>query len=91
MRIDNIMQVQQMYKTNNTSKSKKNSSTSTSFADQIEISKTGKDIQVAKSALEQTDDIRAELVAPLKKSIEDGTYHVSDEDLADKLLANFGL
>lgn len=90
MRIDNIMQVQQMYQ-KNTSKTKKNSSTTGSFADQVEISKTGKDIQIAKTALEQTDDIRAELVAPLKESIQNGTYNVSDEDLAEKLLASFGL
>ena len=90
MRIDNIMQVQQMYQ-KNTSKTKKNSSTTCSFADQVEISKTGKDIQIAKTALEQTDDIRAELVAPLKESIQNGTYNVSDEDLAEKLLASFGL
>lgn len=87
MRIDNFLQVQQLYNTNNTSNTKKSNTKSTSFADQVQISKTGKDIQTVKTALSQTDDIRKDKVTPLKESIDAGTYDVSDEDLVDKLLS----
>ena len=91
MRIDNFLQVQQLYNTTAPKNTKKTDSTSTSFADQVQISKAGKDIQTVKSALAQTADIRKDKVTPLKESIEAGTYDVSDEDLVDKLLSKFTL
>lgn len=91
MRIDNFLQVQQLYNTTAPKNTKKTDSTSTSFADQVQISKAGKDIQTVKSALAQAADIRKDKVTPLKESIEAGTYDVSDEDLVDKLLSKFTL
>ncbi len=91
MRIDNFLQVQQLYNATNTKNTKKTDSKSASFADQVQISKAGKDIQTVKTALNQTDDIRKDKVTPLKESIEAGTYDVSDEDLVDKLLSKFTL
>ena len=34
------------------------------------------------------DDARREKIARLKQAVEDGTYHVRAEDLADKLIAH---
>lgn len=91
MRIDNFLQVQQLYNATTPKNTKKTDSTSKSFTDQVQISKAGQDFQTAKTALSQVSDIRTDKVTPLKESISAGTYDVSDEDLVDKLLSRFTL
>ena len=84
MRIEAYTQVQQIYKTSKTDKSQKKAGTG--FAgDQLEISSLGKDYQVAKQAVAASRDIREEITAPLKSSIQAGTYEVSAGKFADKL------
>ena len=81
MRIEAYTQVQQIYKTTKADKSQKKAGTG--FAgDQLEISSLGKDYQVAKQAVAA---IREEITAPLKSSIQAGTYEVSAGKFADKL------
>lgn len=87
MRIEAYTQVQQLYKTQNTKKNQKTSSVS--FSDQVQISSVGKDIQTAKTAVANSPDIREEITAPLKKSIQAGTYQVSGESFAQKLLEKY--
>ena len=87
MRIEAYTPVQQLYNTNNTNKSQKTSKTS--FSDQVQISSMGKDIQTAKQAVVDTPDIREDIVAPIKASIQNGTYDVSGDSFADKLLENY--
>jgi anti-sigma28 factor (negative regulator of flagellin synthesis) len=52
---------------------------------------TAKD-RLAKDSLHVVDDVvdeeRLKKIARLKKAVADGTYHVSAEDLADKLIAH---
>jgi negative regulator of flagellin synthesis FlgM len=86
MRIEAYTQVQQTYNTNKTTKNEK--SEKTSFSDQVQISSIGKDIQTAKQAVANSPDIREEITAPLKESIQSGTYSVSGQKFADKLLEN---
>ena len=86
MRIEAYSQIQQVYgtsKVNKTAKAQK----SNSISDTVKISSIGKDIQVAKQAVKEAPDVREDVTAPLKKAIQDGTYDVSGEDFADKLLA----
>ena len=87
MRIEAYTQVQQTYNTNKTSKSQK--SERPSFSDQVQISSFGKDIQTAKQAVANSPDIREEITAPLKASIQSGTYSVSGQKFADKLLEKY--
>lgn len=87
MRIESYTQVQQLYRTKKTAKAQQTSKKASS--DQIQISSFGKDIQVAKNAVAASDDIRAELTAPLKASIANGTYQVSGESFAEKLLEKY--
>ena len=49
----------------------------------------GKDIQTVKAAVKAAPDVRANKVADIKKQIEAGTYNVSGESFADKLLAKY--
>ncbi len=55
----------------------------------MEISSIGKDIQTAKNAVKASSDIREGKVADIKKQIAAGTYNVSGESFADKLLAKY--
>ena len=87
MRIDAYAQVQQLYGSKNTHKVQKE--TQTSFRDQLQISSKGKDIQTAKNAVANAPDIREEVVAPLKKAINAGTYEVSGDQFAQKLFEKY--
>ncbi len=84
MRIEAYTQVQQIYKTTKADKSQKKAGSG--FAgDQLEISSLGRDYQVAKQAVAASRDIREEITAPLKNSIQAGTYEVGAGKFADKL------
>ena len=87
MRIEAYTQVQQLYSTKKTAKNQQVSKKSAS--DKIEISSFGKDIQTAKNAVAAAGDIREELTAPLKASIANGTYQVSGESFAEKLMQKY--
>ncbi len=87
MRIEAYTQVQQLYNAKGVAKTTK--SASVSVSDQLQISSTGKDYQVAKNAVKASPDIREDLVASIKASMAAGTYQVSGESFADKLIAKY--
>lgn len=87
MRIEAYTQVQQLYNTKKTSKALKPQNAAAS--DQIQISSIGKDFQTAKAAVASSSDIREELVAPIKTAVQNGTYNVSGESFAEKLLQKY--
>jgi negative regulator of flagellin synthesis FlgM len=87
MRIEALNQVQQVFGTGKVKHS--GQAAEVSRKDNVHISSIGKDIQVAKQAVKDAPDIREELVAPLRERVQNGTYDVSAEDFADKLLAEF--
>ena len=84
MRINSMMQVSQIYNANATKSTTK--TVSTGKKDQLELSALGKDYQVAKAAVSAASDVREDKVAALKASMADGSYQVSTEDFANKLL-----
>ena len=84
MRISSMMQVSQIYNANATKNTTKTASTGKK--DQLELSALGKDYQVAKAAVSAASDVREDKVAALKASMADGSYQVSTEDFANKLL-----
>lgn len=87
MRIDAYTAVSQMY---NTSKTKKTQSFSQVGAtDRFEISQVGKDLQTAKAAVAKAPDVREDVVADIKRRMENGSYNVSDEAFADVLLSKY--
>lgn len=90
MRIGAYNQVAQVYGNQSVKKSYgANSNGATSTLDQVSFSAVGKDMQVAKNALNSVPDVRQERVNALRESIANGTYHVSAESFADKLLAAY--
>lgn len=87
MRIDAYNSISQIY---NSSKTKKTQTVSSVGAtDRFEISQLGKDLQVAKAAVAKAPDVREDVVADVKKRIEDGTYNVSDDAFAEILLGKY--
>lgn len=88
MRIEAYNQIQQIYKPQKTQKTASTSKVG-SFADNLQISSMGKDIQTAKQAVASAPDVREEITAPLKAQLAAGTYNVSSESFADKLLEKY--
>ena len=88
MRIEAYSQVQQIYTNNKVNKTQQLKKTN-DVRDTVSFSSIGKDIQVAKQAVSEVPNVREDIVAPLKAAIKNGTYDVSGEDFAEKLLAKF--
>lgn len=88
MRIDAYNAVSQVYHTTKPVK-KVNSEKAVSKDDTLEISSFGKAMHIAKKAISEAEDIRTDKVEAIKKQMEEGTYQVSDEALAEKILDNF--
>ena len=88
MRIEAYSQVQQIYSNNKVNKTQAAKKTN-DIRDTVSFSSIGKDIQVAKQAVSATPDVREDVVASLKAAIKNGTYNVSSEDFAEKLLAKY--
>ena len=90
MRIEAYNQVAQLYQSSNTKNTTQAAKANGMGRDEVQISSTGKDYHVAKSAVAEAADIREELVADIKARIQAGTYDVSPDDFAEKLLSNYG-
>lgn len=90
MRIGAYNQVAQLYGSQPVKTGRgTNSIGDTSTLDQVSFSAVGKDMQVAKNALNGVPDIRQERVDALRESIANGTYQVSAESFAEKILAAY--
>ncbi|MEO5377469.1 MAG: flagellar biosynthesis anti-sigma factor FlgM [Magnetococcus sp. DMHC-6] len=59
---------------------------SSSRKDDVELSSLSRTIGMAGEAMQNSPDIRSELVDPIREALEDGRYHVSSLDVADKIL-----
>mgnify|MGYP003962576893 CR=1 FL=1 len=70
-----------------TSKSPSGTS-STGGAEHIAISSKAKDIQKATESINAAPDIRIEKVDLIKEQIANGSYNVSSEQLAEKIIEN---
>lgn len=84
MRINGLNKVNQVY-TNNlvnpVSQTKKTYGT-----DAVQLSREAKDMQIAKKAMKESPDIRMDKVEQLKQKMAQGTYYVSNQELADKIV-----
>ena len=89
MRIDTYNQVASLYKMNQPRKTNAASGTNAYSRDEVSISRAGKDFQLAKQAVAAASDVREDKVAQLKAQINSGTYNVSPEDFAAKLLEKY--
>ena len=89
MRINPYFQVQQMYNTKKAGGARKTENVGNA-ADGVMISDIGKEIQTAKQAVAAAPDIRTDITEPIRAAVNSGTYEVSSEKFADKLLRAAG-
>ncbi|MBQ9989640.1 MAG: flagellar biosynthesis anti-sigma factor FlgM [Lachnospiraceae bacterium] len=87
MRIDAYQQIQQVYGAKQPQRLQKNNRTQAQ--DQLSISSKGQDIQTTKNALDNTPDVREEVVESLQSKIEAGTYKVGVDAFANHLFAKY--
>lgn len=87
MRIDALNQINPLYKT--TKPKKPGKAESAEQSDMLEISRMGRDYQVAKQAVREAPDIREDRVNEIKAALEAGTYSVSARDVADKMVESY--
>ncbi len=86
MRIDAYNQISQVYGVNGKMKT---SSVSKSYStDKVEISSFGKDLQIAKKAVSESEDVREDKIAEMKAKYNDN-YQVDMSDFAEMLLKKF--
>lgn len=88
MRIEAYNQVAQIYKANKTTGTAKTAKAGAS-RDEVQISSFGRDYQIAKQAVAEASDIREEKVAELAAKVNSGSYDVSAEDFACRLLERY--
>lgn len=55
-------------------------------AERVDLSSKAKDIQKIKQVLDQTPEVRDEKVQELKRRIENGSYAIDPDRIADKML-----
>lgn len=86
MRIDGLNKVAQLYSSNSLARTEKKVKAE---KDNVQISQTGRDYQVARQAVMEAPDIREDLVAEIKSRVEAGTYEVSGEAFASKVIERY--
>lgn len=92
IRVDAYSQIQNLYNVSKPAGSRSNTTTAApDFKDRLNISGQGKDLQVAKQAVAAAPDIREDRVAALKSAYQSGSYNISANAVADKILENFEL
>lgn len=88
MRIEAYNQVAQVYKANAAAGTAKTTKAGVS-RDEVQISSIGRDYQIAKQAVADASDIREDKVAELSSKVKSGSYDVSTDDFASKLLERY--
>lgn len=87
MRVDAVNQISQIYKPSNTKRVNKTNDVRNK--DAFEISQSAKDYQVAKKAVAETPEIREDRVAEMKEALASGSYNVSAQEIAEKIVSNY--
>ncbi len=87
MRIDAYNQISQIYGVKG--KVKTTQVNRAAHTDKLEISSFGRDMQIAKQAVNNAPDVRMDKAEQLKSQIKNGTYDVDANSFADVLLQKF--
>lgn len=87
MRIDAYNQISKIYDSKQTARTREVARTKA--RDELTISSTGRDYQIARQALNNVPDIREDKVAAIKSRMADGSYQVSADSFAAKVIAKY--
>lgn len=88
MRVEAYNQVASLYKTGKPAKAQRTYGAGAG-RDEVQISRVGRDYQIAKQAVAEASDIREDKVADLRNSVRSGNYNVDSGDFASMLLAKY--
>ncbi len=87
MRVDAVNQISQVY---NQPKTRNNVKADKAYGkDKLQISQTAKDYQTAKQAVKDAPDVRMDKVEQYKEAIVSGTYNVSSQEIAEKMVSKY--
>lgn len=84
MRIDAYNQVAQIYQ--GTKVKPVSGVKNTQASDAFEISQAGKDYQTAVQAVKEVSDVREDKVNRIKEQLASGTYNVTGEEFAERMV-----
>lgn len=87
MRIEAYNQVTQIYSSSLAAKTK--GVENVKKRDEVQISRTGRDYQVAKQAVSEAPDIREDRVIQVRNRMASGNYKVDNGDFAAKLIEKY--
>lgn len=87
MRVEAVNQISQIYKPSGTKKYTKQGNVNN--RDAYEISQSAKDYQVAKKAVSEASDVREDKIAQLKEALASGSYNVSAQEVAEKIVSSY--
>jgi len=85
MRINGINAMSQVYNANKAKKAYGTQNTANS-KDTVALSDFAKELSVAKTAVDQTPDVRQTRVDDIKQQMLAGTYNVTAAQIADKMI-----
>lgn len=88
MRINAYNRVSKIYEAQNISKVK-NVKEVTVKQDEVEISKVGRDISVAREAVNKTPDIRLDKVNNIIERMGSGAYNIDAKEVANKIVDKY--
>lgn len=86
MKISNILQVSNIYKNNTKWKNKK--SLESTKMDNLNLSSEALDYQKILTAVNKAPNIREDKINDIMERINNGTYKISSEKTAEKILSN---
>lgn len=86
MKISNILQVSNIYKNNTKWKNKK--SLESTKMDNLNLSSEALDYQKILTAVNKAPNIREDKINDIMERINNGTYKISSEKIAEKILSN---
>lgn len=87
MRVEAYNQVSQLYQASKPKKVTKSVGNTTT--DQYQVSRSGKDYQTAKNAVNDAPDVREDKVKEYKEKLNSGTYNVSSQEIAEYMVSKF--
>ena len=89
MRIENnsVNKILNIY-ANQSNVSKTTKTDKTKKTDQLNISSTGRDFQIAMDEIKNQPEVRTEKVDELRNQIKAGTYNVDAKSIAEKMLSD---
>ncbi len=87
MRINSMSGVNGVYKANKAKKAYAAKPVE-GMKDSVSLSSFAKELSVAKNAVDNVPDVRSDKVNAIKEQIKNGTYNVSAEQIADKIMGN---